>query len=237
METNSKHIFYAPDIQTSNELPEEETQHCLKVLRCKKGDSICLTDGKGYFYNAVIDNISGKHCFFYIQESARQLPLLPITIHIGMAPTKNMERNEWFAEKATEIGLNELTFLNCWFSERENIKIERIRKIMVSAIKQSQNAYLPQLNEMTDFEQFIAKDFQGQKFIAHCYPEEKLNLKDVAHPNENTLILIGPEGDFSKEEVQKAIEFGFQPISLGKNRLRTETAALMACHTLVLMNQ
>ena len=143
-----------------------------------------------------------------------------------------MDRNEWFAEKATEIGFDELTFLNCRFSERKVIKTERIEKILVSAIKQSLKARLPRLNEMTDFCTFIEKDFNGQKFIAHCYEGEKPLLKDVLTKGEDALVLIGPEGDFSEEEVKKAIEKGFVPISLGKSRLRTETAALVACHTM-----
>ncbi len=145
--------------------------------------------------------------------------------------------HEWFAEKATEIGFDELTFLNCRFSERKVIKTERISKILVSAIKQSLKARLPQLNEMTDFNKFITQPFKGQKFIAHCYEGEKPLLKDVLKAGEDALVLIGPEGDFSEGEVEKAIERGFTPISLGKSRLRTETAALVACHTLNLLNQ
>ena len=154
-----------------------------------------------------------------------------------MAPTKNMDRTEWFAEKATEIGFDELTFLNCRFSERKVIKTERISKILVSAIKQSLKARLPQLNEMTDFNKFITQPFSGQKFIAHCYEGEKQLLKDIVHSGEDALVLIGPEGDFSEEEVRKAEENGFISISLGKSRLRTETAALVACHILNLQNQ
>ena len=148
-----------------------------------------------------------------------------------------MDRNEWFAEKATEIGFDELTFLNCRFSERKVIKNEWIEKILISAIKQSLKARLPKLNEMTDFNKFINQEFKGQKFIAHCYEGEKPLLKDVLKAGEDALVLIGPEGDFSEGEVEKAIERGFTPISLGKSRLRTETAALVACHTLNLLNQ
>ena len=148
-----------------------------------------------------------------------------------------MDRTEWFTEKATEIGFNELTFLNCRFSERKVIKAERIHKILVSAIKQSLKAKLPILNEMIDFNKFIDKPFEGQKFIAHCHEGEKQLLKDVMRPGEDALVLIGPEGDFSAEEVKKAEEKGFIPISLGKSRLRTETAALVACHIINLANQ
>ena len=231
------HVFYTPDIQKSNELPEEEAQHCIRVLRLSIGDEITLTDGKGNFYKAEITVATNKRCFVNIKETIFQEPLWPCHLHIAMAPTKNMDRNEWFAEKATEIGFNELTFLNCRFSERKVIKTERISKILVSAIKQSLKARLPQLNEMTDFNKFITQPFSGQKFIAHCYEGEKQLLKDIIHSGEDALVLIGPEGDFSEEEVRKAEENGFIPISLGKSRLRTETAALVACHILNLQNQ
>lgn len=231
------HVFYTPDIQTKAELPEEEAQHCTRVLRLTNGDEITLTDGKGNFYRAEISAATNKRCLVTIKETIYQEPLWPCHLHIAMAPTKNMDRNEWFTEKATEIGFDELTFLNCRFSERKVIKTERIEKILVSAIKQSLKARLPQLNDMTDFDTFITQDFKGQKFIAHCYEGEKPLLKDVLKNGEDALVLIGPEGDFSEEEVKKAIERGFIPISLGKSRLRTETAALVACHTLSLLNQ
>lgn len=231
------HVFYTPDIQTSNELPEEEAQHCTRVLRLNTGDEITLTDGKGHFYKAEITAATNKRCLVAIRETIVQEPAWNCHLHIAMAPTKNMDRNEWFAEKATEIGFDELTFLNCRFSERKVIKNERIEKILISAIKQSLKARLPILNDMTDFDRFIARDFKGQKFIAHCYEGEKPLLKNVLKPGEDVLVLIGPEGDFSEEEVSKAIERGFIPISLGKSRLRTETAALVACHTLNLINQ
>ena len=209
------HVFYTPDIQVSNELPEEEAQHCTRVLRLNIGDEITLTDGKGNFYQAEITAATNKRCQVAIKETRYQEPLWPCHLHIAMAPTKNMDRNEWFAEKATEIGFDELTFLNCRFSERKVIKTERISKILVSAIKQSLKARLPKLNEMTDFHTFIQQDFEGQKFIAHCYEGEKKQLKEALTPGEDALVLIGPEGDFSEEEGQKAIEHGFVPISLG----------------------
>lgn len=222
------HVFYTPDIQTSPELPEEEAQHCVRVLRLSAGDEITLTDGNGNFYRAEITASTNKRCLVKILETIPQEPLWSGHLHIAMAPTKNMDRNEWFAEKATEIGFDELTFLNCRFSERKVIKTERIEKIVVSAIKQSLKARLPKLNEMIDFDKFIAQEFTGQKFIAHCYEGEKPLLKNVLKSGEDALVLIGPEGDFSEEEVTRAIEKGFRPISLGKSRLRTETAALMA---------
>ena len=231
------HVFYAPDIAINPELPEEEAGHCLRVLRLSIGDEVTLTDGIGNFYKAVISATGGKRCQVKVTETIPQEKGWNGYLHVAMAPTKNMDRNEWFAEKATEIGFDELTFLNCRFSERKVIKNERIEKILISAIKQSLKARLPKLNEMTDFDKFIAQEFQGQKFIAHCYEGEKPQLKNVLKAGEDALVLIGPEGDFSEEEVKKAIECGFTPISLGKSRLRTETAALVACHTMNLLNQ
>ena len=230
-------IFYTPDIAIKPELPEEEAGHCIRVLRLGEGDEIVLTDGQGSFYKAAISRAHPKHCEVTLLESWKQPDLWNFNLHIAIAPTKNMDRMEWFVEKATEIGFDELTFLNCRFSERKVIKTERISKILVSAIKQSLKARLPQLNEMTDFNKFITQPFPGQKFIAHCYEGEKPLLKDMVHPEEDALVLIGPEGDFSEEEVRKATENGFIPISLGKSRLRTETAALVACHILNLQNQ
>ena len=224
------HVFYTPDIQKSNELPEEEAQHCTRVLRLGIGDEITLTDGKGHFYKAEITVATNKRCLVTIKETIFQEPLWPGHLHIAMAPTKNMDRTEWFAEKATEIGFDELTFLNCRFSERKVIKTERVEKIVVSAVKQSLKARKPVVNEMTDFRRFMEREFTGQKFIAHCYEGEKPLLRDVLRKDEDAVVLIGPEGDFSPEEVALAAEKGFQAVSLGKSRLRTETAALVAVH-------
>lgn len=231
------HVFYTPDILSDLELPEEEAQHCVRVLRLKVGDEVMLTDGKGCFYKAQLSAVSGKRCMVSLLETMPQQQLWEGYLHIAMAPTKNMDRTEWFAEKATEIGFNELTFLNCRFSERRVIKTERIEKILVSAVKQSLKATVPILNGMTDFDCFVSSGFDGRKFIAHCYEGEKPLLRDVVRKGEKSLVLIGPEGDFSPEEVDKAIACGFEPISLGKSRLRTETAALAACHILNLANQ
>ncbi|MFR3188461.1 MAG: 16S rRNA (uracil(1498)-N(3))-methyltransferase [Phocaeicola sp.] len=231
------HVFYTPEIAVNPELPEEEAAHCLRVLRLTVGDEVMLTDGKGLFYKAVISAATGKRCQVKVVESIEQEPFWNGHLHLAMAPTKNMDRIEWFAEKATEIGFNELSFLNCRFSERKVIKTERIEKIVVSAVKQSLKAYKPVVNEMMDFSRFMEKDFSGQKFIAHCYEGEKPLLKDVLVPGQDALVLIGPEGDFSMEEVQKAEAAGFRAISLGKSRLRTETAALVAVHTMNLFNQ
>lgn len=231
------HVFYTPDIQNRAELPAEEAAHAVRVLRLQAGDEVTLTDGKGNFYRAEISVASNKRCLVNILETQPQEPLWQGHLHIAMAPTKNMDRTEWFAEKATEIGFDELTFLNCRFSERKVIKTERIQKILVSAIKQSLKARLPLLNEMTDFDKFVRQPFNGQKFIAHCYEGEKPLLKGILKQGEDALVLIGPEGDFSEEEVKTAVAQGFQPVSLGRSRLRTETAALVACHILNLQNQ
>ncbi len=231
------HVFYTPDIAVDGELPEEEAGHCLRVLRLGVGDEVMLTDGKGFFYKAVITAATGKRCQVKVVETIGQAPLWNGHLHLVMAPTKNMDRIEWFAEKATEIGFDELSFVNCRFSERKVIKTERIEKIVVSAVKQSLKARKPLVNELTDFGKFIQQKFEGQKFIAHCYEGEKPLLKDVLIPGKDAVVLIGPEGDFSPEEVQKAEAAGFQAISLGKSRLRTETAALVAVHIMNLFNQ
>ena len=230
------HVFYTPDIQAHAELPEEEAAHAVRVLRLQAGDEVMLTDGKGCFYRAEISTATNKRCLVNILETLPQAPLWKGHLHIAMAPTKNMDRIEWFVEKATEIGFDELSFLNCRFSERKVIKTERIEKIVVSAIKQSLKARKPVINEMVGFGRFMQREFAGQKFIAHCYEGEKPLLKDVLQPGEDSVILIGPEGDFSREEVEKAEAMGFRSISLGKSRLRTETAALVAVHTMNLFN-
>lgn len=230
------HIFYTPDIQSVHELPEEEAAHALRVLRLQAGDEIMLTDGVGHFYHARISLAAHKRCLVDILEVEPQAPLWSGHLHIAMAPTKNMDRTEWFAEKATEIGIDEITCLNCRFSERKEVKPARLEKILVSAMKQSQKSVLPKLNGMTDFRHFVEKPFEGRKFIAHCEEEEKPLIKDIYKSGENALVLIGPEGDFSPEEIALAKANGFEAISLGNSRLRTETAALVACHTLHVLN-
>ena len=219
------------------ELPEEEAGHCIRVLRLTEGDEILLTDGKGTFYKAAISRAHHKHCEVSILESWQQSALWNFHLHIAVAPTKNMDRMEWFAEKATEIGIDAITCLNCRFSERREIKPARLEKILVSAMKQSQKATLPQLEGMTDFKSFVSQPFDGRKFIAHCENGDKTLLKQTYRPGENVLVLIGPEGDFSPEEIELALKKGFEPISLGESRLRTETAALVACHTIHVLNQ
>ncbi|MDD3061208.1 MAG: 16S rRNA (uracil(1498)-N(3))-methyltransferase [Massilibacteroides sp.] len=230
-------LFYTPDIEKNPKLTEEEARHCIRVLRLNEGSEIDLTDGKGNFYKAVITQAHPKHCLVSIKEKIPQILFWGFHLHIAVAPTKNIDRMEWFVEKTTEIGINTITFLNCRHSERKEIKCERIEKIIVGAMKQSLKATLPVLNGMMDFKTFVKQPFEGRKLIAHCEPEEKPLLKQICHPGENALILIGPEGDFSKEEIALAKQEGFTAISLGESRLRTETAALTACQTMHFINQ
>jgi 16S rRNA (uracil1498-N3)-methyltransferase len=230
-------LFYAPDIAAIPELPEDESQHCMRVLRLKTDDLITITDGKGFFYTASIVNVHSKHCQVKVMKQWSQLPTQACRIHIGIAPTKNMERMEWFVEKATEIGIETITPLYCCHSERKEIKLQRLYKIAVSAMKQSQKASLPQINEMIDFQKFISQDFIGVKMIAHCATSHRQPVKNIYKPNQQALILIGPEGDFSYEEINAALFAGYASVSLGESKLRTETAALVACHTVHLLNQ
>ena len=226
------HVFYTPDIQKSNELPEEEAQHCTRVLRLGIGDEITLTDGKGNFYKAEITVATNKRCFVTIKETIFQEPLWPCHLHIAMAPTKMMDRVEWLVEKATEIGFDEMSFLNCKFSERKSMRTVRLDKIAVAAVKQSRKPWKPQLNSFINFKEFVSQPREGRKYIAHCYEEiERIDLFSDLHnmpKDEKVTILVGPEGDFSFDEVQLAISKGYQSITLGNSRLRTETAGLLA---------
>ena len=233
-------LFYAPDILLRPELPEQESQHCVKVLRKQAGDEIDVTDGKGHFYKAQITDAHPKRCQVHILETVEVRPSCPVRIEIAVAPTKNADRMEWFAEKATEMGMNTIAFLKTRYSERKQLNTDRIRKILIAAMKQSEQAFLPQLIEMTDFEGYVKQPFDGQKIIPHCHPGhlgEKHLLSHTYHKGENVRILIGPEGDFSEEEVTLALSQGYLPVSLGETRLRTETAALVACQTVHVLNQ
>ncbi len=224
--------FYVPDAINTNELPQEEATHALRVLRLKSGDEMFIMDGTGNFYHAEVSLATNKKCLYEIKETLPQHKTWKGHIHLAIAPTKNMDRIEWMTEKATEIGFDELSFLNCVFSERKVLRTERIEKIVVSAVKQSRKPWKPIVNEMITFKDFISTPREGRKFIAHCYQEiEKHDLFDIINndkDNENITVLVGPEGDFSIEEVKLAIENGYESISLGQSRLRTETAGLLA---------
>ncbi|MCD7971422.1 MAG: 16S rRNA (uracil(1498)-N(3))-methyltransferase [Candidatus Azobacteroides sp.] len=230
------YIFYTPHILTDHTLPEDESRHAVKVLRLRDGDMILQTDGQGTFYKTKIINAHQKHCLTEIVEVLPQKQERDFRIHIAVAPTKNMDRFEWFAEKATEIGIDEITPLRCRFSERKEMKTERIEKILVAGMKQSQKAFLPKLNPLVDFALFMNAQLPEQRFIAHCYEDiSKIPLKDAYEKGKDVVILIGPEGDFSPDETELAVTNKFRPVSLGNSRLRTETAALVACHTIHLM--
>ena len=230
-------LFYAPEIEKTWELPEEEAAHCLRVLRLSEGDELEVTDGKGKFFKVKIVSTAGKRCKVEAIETKSIEKGWKGNLTIAIAPTKNMDRMEWLAEKATEIGWDKVVFLNCRFSERKVIKTDRIERIVVSAMKQSLKFHKPIVEEITDFKKFINAEHSGQKFIAHCYDEQKHALSESLTLGEDATILIGPEGDFSKEEVESAIKAGFIPVTLGNSRLRTETAGLVACHTYIMKNE
>ena len=232
------HIFYTPELSGSTyTLDETESKHCIRVLRLNQGDEIILVDGKGDFFHARIVDPNAKRCSVKVIKSELNSGLHNFQVHVAIAPTKNIERIEWFLEKCTEIGIDHITPLLCRFSERKDIKNERLEKVMVSAMKQSMKAYLPKLDVLTKFSDLITRPFEGQKFIAHCDEQHRDLLKKMIQPNQNYLILIGPEGDFSSEEIKMAIEADFHPVSLGDSRLRTETAGVVACHTFNLLNE
>jgi 16S rRNA (uracil1498-N3)-methyltransferase len=232
------HIFYTPDINSDTYvLSEEESKHCVKVLRLDTGSLLYLVDGKGGFYTAIVADPHPKRTKLKIQSKVENFGKRNHYLHIAIAPTKNIERIEWFLEKATEIGIDEITPIICDRSERKDIKTERLNKVITSAIKQSIKAYHPKLNEAVRFSDFIIKNAQSQKFIAHCMDGGKTTIKEQLIPNSNYLVLIGPEGDFTLEEVEAAVNNNFIPASLGNSRLRTETAALEACFEINFLNR
>ena len=237
------YLFYCPDIEIKQTLSEEESGHCVRVLRYSVGDEILITDGKGTTYTARITNPHPKHCHFEILSREKQEKHHNFHLHIAIAPTKNIERLEWAIEKCVEIGVDEITPLLCRFSERKQLRTDRLEKIILSAAKQSLTPFLPVLHELTPYDEFVKEQAnkiqstKGQNFIAHCYKDEKRFLKDEIEQGRDVLVLIGPEGDFSEKEVADALSLGFIPVSLGNSRLRTETAAVVACHTAVLINE
>ncbi len=233
------HLFYTPDLdkQETYTLSEEESRHCCQVLRLHQGDAIHLINGKGGFYNALLLNANPKATQIKITGVQQEYGKRDNYIHVAVAPTKNIERFEWLLEKATEIGIDEITPLICDRSERREIKTERLNKVITSAVKQSLKAYHPLLNEPVKFKDLVKKEKSDLKFIAHCMEGQKFTLKDKFKPNERYLVLIGPEGDFSPGELEEALSNEFFPVSLGKSRLRTETAALEACFELNFLNR
>ncbi len=224
--------FHVPDAANQKELPSDEAMHATRVLRLKEGDEIFLMDGVGSYFKARITISSSHHCCYEILEQQPQQPQWKGHLHLAIAPTKMMERMEWMVEKATEVGVDEISFLNCVFSERKVVKIPRLDKIVVSAVKQSHKAWMPMLHDMQTFKAFVGEIRKGRKYIAHCYEEvPRVSLFDElckSSDEEDVTVLIGPEGDFSIEEVKLAMANGYQSVDLGKSRLRTETAGLSA---------
>lgn len=231
-------LFYAPDINNeTNEFTfdKEESKHIVKVLRKLEGSILHITNGKGFLFICEIILASEKKCVVKINESQFTEPR-NFSVHMVVAPTKMNDRYEWFLEKAAEIGVDEITPIICEHSERKIIKTERFDKILISAMKQSNQMYLPVLNEPIKLTDFLAKEISGQKFIAHCEETEKVELKNRIETQQHYTLLIGPEGDFSPNEINKALVNGYLPVALGNTRLRTETAAIVGCHTFVLAN-
>jgi len=231
-------IFYAPDISSKTyTLNEEESKHCIRVLRLNTGDEITLVDGKGGLFKTRIVNPEVKRCQVEVFESFSEFEKRDYYLHIAIAPTKNIERFEWFLEKATEIGIDEITPLLCEHSERKVINNERLEKVIISAVKQSIKAYVPKLNALTPFKQFIQSQNPENLYIAHCQRKGLNHLKNELHLNRNVTVLIGPEGDFSPDEVSKAIQLAIKEVSLGNSRLRTETAGIVACQIVNLIKE
>ena len=227
-------IFYQPHIQQGiHQLDEEESRHCVKVLRKRAGDQIKITDGKGSFYEAAISNANPRGCTFEILKREQHTPD-SFMIHIALSPTKNLDRTEWFVEKAVEIGVHRISFLLCENSERKVLKADRLQRKAVSAMKQAQQAFLPEIGELRTFESIIPEADESYKLIAYLGDDPSQQLINAVPPADTYLLLIGPEGDFSEKEIQLAKENGFQAVSLGKSRLRTETAGIAACHALQL---
>ncbi|HEY5687038.1 MAG TPA: 16S rRNA (uracil(1498)-N(3))-methyltransferase [Yeosuana sp.] len=232
-------LFYNPDITEQTKqfsFDKEESKHILKVLRKTTGDHLYITNGKGWLFTAEIAIADMKNCLVTITNKELKQKQ-QYSLHLAVAPTKMNDRYEWFLEKATEIGIDSITPLICEQSERKVIKTDRFEKIIQSAMKQSLNCYLPKLNHAISFKEYINQTFKGKLFIAHCEETDKKSLKQELRPKQEVTILIGPEGDFSVKEIEMAILQGFIPVTLGETRLRTETAAIIACHSVAFINQ
>ncbi len=232
-----KHLFYVPEINPPESvLPEDESRHCIKVLRLRQGDEILITDGKGKIYSGDLMNEDPREARVSIIEEFRGRQERKYHLHIAIAPTKNISRLEWFLEKSTEIGVDEITPVFCENSERKIIKPARLEKIIMAAAKQSLTATFPRLNEARNLFELLSADHLGEKFIAYL-SDESSPLKTKYPKGSNVLILVGPEGDFTENEVERAVKNDFEPVTLGHGRLRTETAGVVACHTVALINE
>lgn len=231
-------VFYLPEAQIGNvSFPEEESKHIVKVLRMREGDRFCVTDGKGSLYDAELIDSHPKRAVANLSNQREGYDNKKFKLSIAIAPTKLNERTEWFLEKATEIGIDEVKLFASYHSERRIANVDRYKKIVIAAMKQSVKSKMPEIKEIQPFDKLVKQDFDGQKFIAWIDDDVTEQLCDLYQKGSNALVLIGPEGDFSKEEVELAKEYGFIPVSLGNARLRTETAAVVACHTVQLINQ
>ncbi|MCL7754638.1 16S rRNA (uracil(1498)-N(3))-methyltransferase [Polaribacter sp. Z022] len=233
-------LFYNSEISTETSqitFDKIESKHIVRVLRKKENDILKITNGKGFLFDVKIIVPSDKKCLAEVIHFEEKPKPWNYYLHIAIAPTKLNDRLEWFLEKATEIGIDEITPIICANSERRVVKLERFEKIIQSAMKQSLKFTLPKLNEPIKLNQFVNQEFEGKVCIAHCEEQEKTLLQSVVKPSERTTVLIGPEGDFSTQEIEKCLEKGFTPISLGESRLRTETAALVAVNTVSFINQ
>ena len=233
-------LFYVRHIEGNIvQLGEEEARHCVNVLRHRVGDQIDLVDGKGGYYHTVILETGKKKCVVEVKEETQNYQQKPYWLHVGIAPTKNIARMEWFLEKATEIGIDSITPLLCKHSERKQLRMDRLEKVLVAAMKQSAQAYLPRLNPVSTFKEFMAQNEPEvqQRYIAHCQEGVKALINNNYQPKESVSILIGPEGDFSKKEIALAEQNNYQSITLGPHRMRTETAGIVACHTISFLNE
>ncbi len=240
LKTQTLQLFYDKNINQGDShftFDKIESRHIIKVLRKKVGDLLFITNGSGILFSAIIENANEKKCLVELTNEKQQTNQLNYNLHIAIAPTKNNQRLEWFLEKATEIGISEVTPLICDHSERKVVKTERLEKVIVSAMKQSKRFYLPKLNEPISFKKFIQEKNQGDLFIAHCEKSDKKTLKSQLKKGTNITILIGPEGDFSINEIKLALENKFNPVSLGNSRLRTETAGIVAVHSVAFVNE
>lgn len=232
-------LFYNEQLTADSDtytLPKDESKHVVRVLRKKEGDTVHVTNGKGYLFETTIKIANPNKCILEVASQIYQPPR-DYELHLAVAPTKLNDRFEWFLEKATEIGVTQITPLLCDHSERKIIKEGRYAKILQSAMKQSLHYHLPKLNPLTHFTEYIATIDKETSFIAHCEETDKKNLKELISKGNSYTILIGPEGDFSIDEIKKAIALGIKPITLGKSRLRTETAAIVACHSVAFINE
>lgn len=231
-------LFYLPDAALGEvRLAAEESAHCVRVLRMKAGDRLLFTDGMGWFYEGLLTYADARACAVELNLRRKGDDADGFGLHIALGPTKQSDRTEWFVEKATEMGIDQISFFVSEHSERRHVQLERLNRLALSAMKQSLKSRLPILNPMVKFAELIRQPFDGQKFIAWIDDSNRESLYSMIRPGEKVLVLIGPEGDFSPKEIEQAKSCGFTPVSLGPSRLRTETAALAACMGFHVKNQ